>query len=295
MNINTVLEESANALDTANVCHGHGIDNAWDEAVAIVFHVMGLAFDSDQSVLEYPVDQWQQQKIKALLKKRIEQHVPTAYLTQQAWFMGLPFYVDERVLIPRSPFAEWLDKRFEPWLDPHRVKRILEIGTGSGCMAIAASYVFPDAIIDAIDLSADALEVAQQNITQHQVGDRVRLEHGSCFASHLAEQQYDLIISNPPYVCQEEINELPEEYLHEPVKTALYADNEGMAIVDTILEKAAGYMSAHAILVVEVGYSDEILMTHYPRVPFTWLECEFGGQGLFLLTREQLEQYYGRK
>jgi ribosomal protein L3 glutamine methyltransferase len=295
MNINDVLNETFEQLTRSDIFHGHGIDNAWDEAVALVFYAMRLPVDSDESVLEHKVSEQQYMQVKSLLKQRIEKHIPAAYLTNQAWFMGLPFYVDNRVLIPRSPFGEWIERCFQPWVDAESVTRILEIGTGSGCMAIAASYAFPNAIIDAVDISEDALAVAEKNVKQHGVGDRVHLQYGSCFEPLPPQHQYDLIISNPPYVSQEEIDDLPGEYLHEPVKTALYADNEGMAIVDTILSQAADYMTEHAILVVEVGYSDEILIQHYPQAPFTWLECEFGGQGLFLLTREQLEKLNVRK
>jgi ribosomal protein L3 glutamine methyltransferase len=283
------LEQVFAQLSASDVFYGHGIDNAWDEAVALACYVLELPVDSDRQVLENDVSDVQWQQIQKLMKRRIEERVPVFYLTNQAWFMGLPFYVDERVLIPRSPFSEWIEKRFEPWIDPAQVNTILEIGTGSGCMAIAASYAFPEAKIDALDISDDALTVAQKNVQQHLVTDRVRLIHSDCFKALTPHHQYDLIISNPPYVAQEEIDELPEEYLHEPVKTALYASDQGMAIVDEILKEASKYMSAHAILVVEVGYSDEILIERYPHVPFTWLECEQGGQGLFLLTKEQLE------
>lgn len=289
MNVNDVINESFAQLTQSAVFYGHGIDNPWDEALALVFHVLGLPLDSDTSVLEQLVTNEQVAKIQALLRKRIDERIPVAYLTREAWFMGLPFYVDERVLIPRSPFGEWIGRRFEPWLEAQSVRRILEIGTGSGCMSIAASYVFPNAQIDAVDISEDALAVARQNCQTHGVGDRVRLVHGDCFSTLNPEHQYDLIMSNPPYVSQLEIDDLPEEYLHEPVKSALYADNDGLAIVDTILREAPKYMSEHAILSVEVGYSDELLIERYPQVAFTWLECEFGGQGLFLLTREQLE------
>ncbi|PHQ81048.1 MAG: 50S ribosomal protein L3 N(5)-glutamine methyltransferase [Coxiella sp. (in: Bacteria)] len=284
--LNTVYQR----LSASDLFYGHGIDNPWDEAVALVLHVLELPADSDDSALTEPVSDEQWKRILALVTQRIEARIPVAYLVNQAWFMGLPFYVDERVLVPRSPFAEWLRRRFEPFITASSVTRILEIGTGSGCIAIAASTVFPEAHIDATDISSDALAVAAQNVQDHSVTERVNLVTSDCFAAIEPAQQYDLIISNPPYVAQDEINELPEEYQHEPLKTALYADNEGMGIVDRILREAPQYMSEHAILIVEVGYSDEILMRHYPEAPFTWLECEFGGQGLFLLTREQLEK-----
>ncbi len=295
MTLQDCLEQVFKQFSTSDIFHGHGIDNPWDEAVALVCHVLDLAVDSDTSVLQNTVSDLQWQKIEALVQQRIEKHIPIFYLTHEAWFMGLPFYVDERVLIPRSPFAEWIEKRFEPWLDPLSVKTILEIGTGSGCMAIAASYSFADALIDAVDISEDALAVAAKNVQSHHKTDRVRLYHSDCFSAVEPLQQYDLILSNPPYVSQEEIDELPQEYSHEPLSIALYAPEQGMAIVDRILAQAQNYLSAHGILVVEVGYSDEQLMARYPQVPFTWLECEAGGQGLFLLTRQQLENINVRK
>ena len=289
MIINDALTTVFERLTAADLFYGHGLVNAWDESVVLVFAVLGLALDSDESVLEQSLTDAQWQQIQQLAQRRIAEHIPMAYLVNQAWFMGLPFYVDERVLIPRSPFGEWLERRFTPWVDTSQVSRILEIGTGSGCMAIAASYVFPEARIDALDISVDALAVATENVRQHHVEDRVRLQRSDCFSTLEPDHQYDLIISNPPYVSQAEIDDLPTEYQHEPVKTALYAHEEGMAIVDIILREAPKYMSPHAILVVEVGYSDQQLIERYPQVSFTWLECEFGGQGLFLLTREQLE------
>lgn len=292
MRLENALAHVHQALLGADIGYYHGIETAWDEAVALVLFVKDLPADAGDEVLDQTLTDQQWRQLQSLLRQRIEQHKPMAYITQQAWFMGLPFYVDERVLIPRSPFAEWIERQFSPWIVASTVKRILEIGTGSGCMAIAASYVFPDALIDAVDISADAVTVAAHNVAQHGVGGRVHLYQSDCFTAIQPEHQYDIIMANPPYVCQAEMDDLPPEFAHEPGKTALYADNEGMAVVDQILAHAAGYMSADAILIVEVGYSDEILMRHYPKAPFTWLACEHGGQGLFLLTRKQLETYH---
>ena len=289
MIIKDALDSVFEQLTAAHIFHGHGFCDAWEEAVLLVFSVMGLAVDSDDPDVQQPVsdDQWQQ--IQHLVQRRVKERIPAAYLVNQAWFMGLPFYVDERVLIPRSPFAEWLERQLTPWVDEQQVSRILEIGTGSGCMAIGASYVFPHADIDALDVSADALQVAEKNIELHHVQDRVHLIRSDCFTALKPNHQYDLILSNPPYVSQAEIDELPEEYAHEPVQTALYAPDEGLAIVIEILREAAKYLTPHGVLVVEVGYSEEQLVERFPQIPFTWLECEFGGQGLFLLTRQQLE------
>ena len=288
MRVHEALDQVFDILNASDIFFGHGIDSAWDESVALVLTALNLPIDSGEEVLENPVSRSQWEKIEGWLTQRVEQRIPLAYIMQQAWFMGLPFYVDERVLIPRSPFAEWIGYAFEPWLKRDQVTRILEIGTGSGCMAIAAATVFQDAIVDAVDLSLDALEVAKRNVLAHQLQSRINLMQSDCFSALTPAHQYDLIISNPPYVAQEEIDLLPAEYRHEPLQTALYAEQEGMAIVDIILRNAANYLTEQGVLVVEVGYSDEILMRHYPDVPFTWLDCEAGGQGLFLLTKEQL-------
>lgn len=291
MKLHEALDHVFTKFNTSELFYGHGIDSAWDEAVALVLKALDLPVDSGDEVLNNPVSSSQWKKIEQWMGMRIEQRIPIAYLTQQAWFMGLPFYVDERVLIPRSPFAEWIGYAFEPWVHKENVRRILEIGTGSGCIAIAAAIVFDKALVDAVDISEDALLVAERNVNDHNMTSRVHLVQSDCFSALTPLHQYDLILSNPPYVAQEEIDLLPEEYHHEPLQKALYADNEGMAIVDTILEKAASYLTENGVLVVEVGYSDDILMRHYPNLPFTWLDCELGGQGLFLLTREQLDAY----
>lgn len=294
MRVHEALDHVFSTLNAHELFYGHGIDSPWDESVALVLTALDLPIDSGDEVLDITVTALQWETIQDWLKQRVEQRKPIAYITKQAWFMGMPFYVDERVLIPRSPFAEWISYAFEPWLSRDTVKHILEIGTGSGCMAIAAAVVFEEALVDAVDISEEALSVAARNVQEHQLTSRIRLIQSDCFAALTPGHPYDLIMSNPPYVPQEEINELPDEYRHEPLQTALYADNEGMAIVDTLLKNAAHYLTQHGVLVVEVGYSDEILMQHYPDLPVTWLDCESGGQGLFLLTRQQLEEYYAR-
>lgn len=295
MIIADALDQVFKQLNQANVFYGHGFPSAWEETAGLVLHAMGLPQDSDDAVLEQTVSDVQWRQIEALLRRRIDERIPVAYLINEAWFMGQPYYVDERVLIPRSPFGEWIAKRFVPWIQPERVARICEIGTGSGCMAIACSQVFPETQIDACDISPDALAVARINVEQFGVESRVILHQSDVFSALEPNQQYDLIISNPPYVAQSEIDELPEEFHHEPASTALYAPNEGLAIVDRLLKESIHYLKPDGVLIVEVGYSDEILLHHYPSVPFTWLECEYGGQGLFLLTKQQLEDMYGRE
>lgn len=275
-------------FEAANLFYGHGTDNAWDEAVQLVLYVLGLPAHSGTEVLNHTVMEKQGERIISLVKQRIDLHKPLPYLTHQAWFAGLSFYVDERVLIPRSPFGEWIERQFIPWINPNEITRILDIGTGSGCMAIAAAVFFPDASVDAVDINAQALEVAAINIKNYQFEDRVKLIEANCFPPE-ERPVYDIIMSNPPYVGSEEMATLPEEYLHEP-RQALEADNQGLAIVENILKHAVHHLKPHGILVVEVGNSEELLIKKFPQIPFIWLELERGGQGLFLLTADELRK-----
>ena len=295
MRITDALNYAHQLIEKADLCFGHGLSTAWEEAAMLVLFAAGLPLDSGDAVLDDHFSEAAQCQLDTLLQKRVHQHYPVAYLVKEAWFMGLPFYVDERVLIPRSPFAEWIQRGFSPWLEASRVQRVCEIGTGSGCMAIAASYVFPDAQIDAVDVSVDALAVAAINVDKHRASSRITLQRSDCFSAFPDQEQFDLILSNPPYVERSEVDALPPEYTHEPVESALYAANEGMMVVDTLLREAPRFLSNQGILVVEVGYSDGIFSTHYPDLPVTWLDCSEGGQGLFLVTKAVLEEYgHGR-
>ncbi len=221
-----------------------------------------------------------------IIQLRITTRKPLAYLLKQGLFNGLTFYIDERVLVPRSPLAEWIEKQFIPWINPESVQNILDIGTGSGCIAIHAALTFPQALVDAVDISPEALAVAAINIKRYQLEDNINLYHSNCFAA-LDKKKYDIILSNPPYVGEKELASLPPEYLHEP-RMALHAEEEGLAIVIQIIREAKQFLSPQGILVVEVGNSEFPLTNQFPQLPFTWLELERGGQGLFLLTAEQL-------
>ena len=277
-------------LTRAGVFYGHGTDNARDEAVALVFHVMKLSHDSPSGVLKRRVSPAQRQRFEALLSRRIEERVPLAYLTHEAWFAGLKFHVDERVLVPRSAIAELIERRFEPWADPRRVRRILDIGTGSGCIALACARAFPRARVDASDIDAAALEVAAINRRRLRLTKRVRLVKSDHFAA-LSRRSYDIIVSNPPYVGEREMRGLLREYRHEP-RHALASGREGLDSVGIILRQAARHLRPLGLLVVEVGNTERALMRAYPRVPFTWLDFERGGGGVFLLTREQLQHAF---
>lgn len=274
-----------------NLHYGHGTDNAWDEAVSLALYALNLPHDIHPEALKSNLTRAERQKIAELIAERINKRIPTPYLTHQAWFAGFPFYIDERALIPRSPIAELIQNRFEPWLDlEHEPDSILDLCTGSGCIAIACALMFPNTQVDAVDLSADALAVAKINVEKHAVEDQVTLIQSDLFAE-LPARKYDLIVSNPPYVSAEEMATLPQEYQHEPT-LALEANDIGLAIVTNILQNAAKFLTPQGILIVEVGNSEIVLIERYPEVPFTWLEFERGGEGVFLLTAEQLKQYF---
>lgn len=224
-----------------------------------------------------------------MIQKRITERIPVAYLIHEAWFAGLPFYVDRNVLIPRSPLAELIQERFSPWLAEKQVTNILDIGTGSGCIAVACAFAFPEAGVDAIDVDRKALDIAARNISEYKLDNRVNLVQSDLF-SQLAGKPYDLIISNPPYVSNVEMRNIPVEYSHEP-GLALRAGEEGLEFVRRILAGASGYLSGHGHLIVEVGNSQENVIAAFPQIPFTWLEFQFGGEGVFLLTADQVREY----
>lgn len=275
-------------LTRARVFFGHGTDNARDEAASLVYHVLELAHDAPLSALRRRASAAELLRLDALLERRIDERIPLPYLIHEAWFAGMRFYVDERVLIPRSPFAELIGNRFSPWVDARRVTRALDLGTGSGCIALAMARAFPRARVDGSDIDRAALDVAEINRRKLRLTRRVRLIESDHFAA-LSGESYDIIASNPPYVGKREMRGLPGEYRHEP-RHALESGAQGLDSVAVILRDAAQYLRPRGLLVVEVGNTERALRRAYPRVPFTWLDFERGGGGVFLLMREQLLQ-----
>lgn len=274
----------------AYLYYGHGTDNPWDDMRSLILRSLHLPYDLDPMLLNARLTSSEKKHLCQQLDKRINQRVPVPYLIKEAYFYDLPFYVDERVLIPRSPIAELITQQFSPWIEADNVTRILDLCTGSGCIAIACCYAFPEALVDAVDISTEALAVAAINCEQLDVEDQLTLIESDCF-NKVPKTQYDIIVSNPPYVGRDEMATLPDEYRHEPV-LALETSKNGLAIVENILKNAHSYLNDNGILVIEVGNSEHALCEAYPSVPFTWLEMSNGGQGVFLLTKQQLKDHF---
>jgi ribosomal protein L3 glutamine methyltransferase len=276
----------ASCFAAAGLHFGHGTDNAIDEALVLVRHALHLGHDLPQEFYAARLTDDEKRAVLALLERRIVERTPAPYLTGEAWFAGLPFFVDSRVLIPRSPMAELIEAGFEPWLEPGRIERVLDLCTGSGCIAIACAMALPAAQVDAVELSADALEVARANIERHGVAERLRLLQGDLWEP-VADQRYDLILSNPPYVSEATMEILPPEYRHEP-ELGLRSGKEGLDVVARILAGARAHLLPGGALIVEAGESAAAVACAWPELPFTWPEFARGGSGVFLLTAAEL-------
>ena len=273
----------------ANLFYGHGTSNSWDEAVSLVLQALNLPWDFDQQLMGCRLTESERLQLQQLIDRRISERIPAAYLVHQAWFCELPFYVDERVLVPRSPIGELIEKEFQPWLGKDEPSRILDLCTGSGCIGIACAYAFEDACVDLADLSDDALEVARVNIDKHDLWHRVEAVQSDLFSA-LEGRRYQLIVSNPPYVDEEDMDDMPAEFRHEP-ELGLAAGNDGLDVVKRILARAADFLDDDGLLVVEVGNSQAALADQYPQIPFTWMEFEQGGHGVFVLNAAQCREY----
>ncbi|QUJ66660.1 50S ribosomal protein L3 N(5)-glutamine methyltransferase [Photobacterium sp. GJ3] len=280
-----MLRWTVSRFNDAGLFYGHGTDNAWDEAVQLVLPTLHLPIDIPADARHSRLTSSERRAIVERVVRRVTERTPVAYLTNRAWFCGLEFFVDERVLVPRSPIAELIENGFEPFLT-REPTRIMDLCTGSGCIGIACAYAFPEAEVDLVDISADALAVAEQNIHDHGLEQQV-IPLLSDLLRDVPKDKYDVIVSNPPYVDQEDMDSLPEEFRHEP-ELGLAAGFDGLDLVRRILANAPDYLTEDGILICEVGNSMIHMEEQYPHIPFTWIEFENGGHGVFMMTREQL-------
>jgi len=282
------LRYASSRFSASTVFFGHGTDNVWDEAVQLVMRTLHLPLDNNTLFLDARLIREERELILERIRRRIDDRIPLAYLLGEAWFMGMPFHVDERVLVPRSPIGELIENGFQPWLGDKSVERILDLCSGSGCIGIGAATVFEDASVDLSDVSSDALAVAESNIDLHELRDRVRTVQSDVFAN--ISGQYDIIVSNPPYVDAEDLADMPQEFHHEPA-LGLAAGNDGLDIAHRIIAGAAEHLTPGGLLVVEVGNSWVALDEAYPDLPFTWLDFSNGGDGVFAIAEQNLRQW----
>lgn len=280
-----MLRWAVSRFNAADLYYGHGTDNPWDEALQLVLPTLYLPLDFPADMYGSRLTLSERQRVVERVIRRVNERLPVAYLTNKAWFCGLEFFVDERVLVPRSPIGELISQQFAGLIADEPL-HILDLCTGSGCIAIACAHAFPDAEVDAVDLSSDALAVAEQNIQQHGLEQQVTPIRSDLFRA-LPPLAYDLIVTNPPYVDAEDMADLPQEFRREP-ELGLAAGNDGLDLVRRILACAPDYLNGQGVLICEVGNSMVHLMDQYPDIPFTWLEFEHGGDGVFMLTKDQL-------
>jgi ribosomal protein L3 glutamine methyltransferase len=287
LTLRDLLRFAVSRFNEAGLFFGHGSDNAWDEAAYLLLHSLHLPLERLEPFLDARLTRSELESALRVIERRVIERVPAAYLTREAWLGDHRFYVDERVIVPRSFIAELLHEQLAPWIDdPWAVGRALDLCTGSGCLAILAAHAFPEAQVDAVDISPDALAVAARNVADYGLGERVRLIHADLFAG-VAGQRYDVIISNPPYVNAESVAALPEEYRKEPA-IALGSGHDGLDLTRRILAEAADHLTPGGLLVVEIGHNRDALEAAYPETPFTWLDTAAGDQYVFMLRREEL-------
>lgn len=288
-----VVRWSVSRFNEAGLYYGHGTDNPWDEAVSLVLQLLhlpqNLPLQTGDQLFHSRLTSVEKINVIAMILRRVNERIPAAYLTNQAWFCDLPFFVDERVLIPRSPFAELIKNKFDAWLTYEPVT-ILDLCTGGGCIAIALAYAFENSQVDAVDISSEALDVAEININEHGLAERV-FPIQSDLMTALKGQSYDLIVCNPPYVDAEDMDDLPDEYHHEP-ELALAAGEDGLDLVDNILRQAPEFLAEGGWLFVEVGNSEVHMPIKYPDLPLTWVEFENGGSGIFAINKTDLVEYW---
>ncbi len=285
--VRDLLRFAVSRFNEAQLFFGHGTQNAYDEAAYLILHTLHLPLDTLDPFLDAHLTSQELESVLNILERRTRERIPAAYLTHEAWLGDFRFYVDERVIVPRSFIAELLREQLSPWVeDPDTVTSALDLCTGSGCLAILMAHAFPNADIDAADLSTDALDVAQRNVTDYGLEEQIRLAQSDLF-SNLVDRQYDVIISNPPYVNAPSVKALPPEYRHEP-KLALGSGEDGLDATRVILREAASHLNPDGILVVEIGHNRDALEMAFPDLSFSWLETSSGDEHVFLLRREQL-------
>ena len=297
-NLSTLLDFmrwGASQFVHAELSYSHGLSSPLDESVYLILRTLHLPVDTPEIYWQSKLTTSEIDAILNNFKKRLEDKIPAAYVMKEGWFAGLQFYVDERALIPRSPIAELVESQFTPWVNPDEVESVLDLCTGCGCIGIACAYAFPQATIDLSDLSEDALAVAKINIDKHDAKNRIMSYQSDLFdfllSDELKSKQYDIIVSNPPYVDEEDMAGLAEEFKHEP-ELALSSGVDGLEFTKKLLNQAANFLTDQGVLVVEVGNSQYELAESYPDVPFQWIDFERGGDGVFILTKQDLNIHF---
>jgi len=289
LTIQDFIRWGASRFEAAGLFFGHGTDNALDEAAQLVLHALHLPPDLPATYRECRLTHPEREVVYNLLEQRIHERQPAAYLTHRAWFAGLELHVNENVVVPRSPLAELVEAGFDPWIEPEGIHRILDLCAGSGCIGIACAVFVPEAKVDLAEISQEALEVATINLARHHLEDRVQVLRSDLFEM-IGDHRYDVIVSNPPYVSTAELATLPEEYRKEP-QLGLAGGATGLDLILRILCDAPTYLEADGILVIEVGNTALELERRFPELPFSWIEFERGGEGVFLMSREQLVEF----